>query len=191
MTYIHHPAAYEAATHAHIINNARKTFLKNPDNVKAYEFICDNYSKNDFYGSLYDALSTYGKLTPKQVVAVLTSMDKASARHAVFIAKIAAENAASTFLGAVSDKMVFKAKLVKIIRIEGKPFSYYDTGITYLHIFKDEAGNTITYKGRSDVGAEGQVVEFKGTVKEHKEYNGCKQTVVQRPKVLSIEEKVV
>lgn len=64
----------------------------------------------------------------------------------------------------------------------------------YLHKFKDEHGNIFTWKTSDPLGYwdehgqwvhidEGTQVTIKGTVKEHSEYKGIKQTVLTRCKV--------
>ena len=71
---------------------------------------------------------------------------------------------------------------------------------TDAYILKDAEGNTFTWKTTNGLGIdvkknehitwesaeEGQTVVLKGTVKEHNEYNGEKQTVLTRCKVSEI-----
>jgi len=68
-----------------------------------------------------------------------------------------------------------------IIVIEG----FY--GTTYITIAHDEQGNAITYKGAGRlIGRKGETHTIKASVKDHTVYNGVKQTVIQRPKVLEV-----
>lgn len=69
-----------------------------------------------------------------------------------------------------------------------------ETRDVYLHKFKDEKGNVFTWKTGNPLGywdedgqwvciGEGTQITLKGTVKEHSEYKGIKQTVLTRCKV--------
>lgn len=62
----------------------------------------------------------------------------------------------------------------------------YNRSIQYLHSFKDEAGNIFVWKTGTSLYniEENSTVTIKGTVKEHSEYRGIKQTVLTRCKVL-------
>lgn len=59
---------------------------------------------------------------------------------------------------------------------------YY--GLTYLHTFVKD-GYTFTWFTSKDLEEleKGDIVTLKGTIKEHKEYKGYKQTVVTRCKI--------
>ena len=62
---------------------------------------------------------------------------------------------------------------------------YYDTqyGTTWVHNFKDAAGNILVWKTSSCSGFEKDQLRIKGTIKDHDEYNGVKQTVLTRCKI--------
>jgi len=90
-----------------------------------------------------------------------------------------AQNAASGHLGAVGDKLTMTVTVERIIVLESQ---FY--GTNYITIARDEQGNIISYKGRTDIGSAGDTLTIKATVKEHTVYKGVKQTVIQRPKVL-------
>lgn len=78
-------------------------------------------------------------------------------------------------------------------------FSYYGT-THYIYSFADQEGNVLVWKTSSfmaigDVGCEGWMpihkgdkIHLKGTVKEHSEYKGTEQTVLQRCKYSLIEK---
>jgi hypothetical protein len=83
--------------------------------------------------------------------------------------------AKSVYLGAPKDKVKFENLLIlRVIDID----SQY--GTTHLHIFQDSNGNRLTWKASSVRFNQGETVTLKGTIKEHKEYNGVKQTVLTR-----------
>jgi hypothetical protein len=79
---------------------------------------------------------------------------------------------------AVGDKVTLTITVERIIVLESQ------FGTNYITIARDEAGNAVTYKGRTDIGNKGDTTTVKASVKEHTVYNGVKQTVIQRPKVL-------
>jgi hypothetical protein len=89
------------------------------------------------------------------------------------------KNAASGFVGAVGDKVSLTLTVERIIVLHSE---FY--GNNYITISRDEQGNVVTYKGRTDLGAIGDTVTVKASIKEHTVYNGIKQTVIQRPKVV-------
>lgn len=87
----------------------------------------------------------------------------------------------SEYVGTVKKRDVFSLKLISVKTIEG----YY--GDTYIHNFVDNDNNLLTWFGSSHLrDKEGVYIEkgtdvvVKATVKTHDEYNGVKQTVVQR-----------
>ena len=85
----------------------------------------------------------------------------------------------SEFVGQVKDRGTFDLTLTF-----RKEF-INDFGITYLNTLKDANGNVFTYWGNSfrDVDVDGTVT-VKATIKDHREYQGTKQTVINRPKLL-------
>ena len=96
---------------------------------------------------------------------------------------VAQENT-SQHIGEVGKRMKFVG-VVKFVKTFDRPkFHYYDNGVGYLtHV--DVDGSTVVYFG--SFGSEyekGSAVEFVATVKEHGEYQGVKQTVVNRPRVI-------
>jgi len=61
-----------------------------------------------------------------------------------------------------------------------------DFGTTYLHHFSDERGNKAKWFASSECLAKGKLYAVTGTVKEHEEYKGEKQTVLSRCKAVEI-----
>ena len=89
------------------------------------------------------------------------------------------QNAVSGHLGALGDKVTLTITVEHIVVLESVVY-----GNNYITIARDEQGNVVTYKGRARIGRKGDTVTVKATVKEHTTYNGVKQTVIQRPKVM-------
>jgi uncharacterized membrane protein len=96
---------------------------------------------------------------------------------------LAERNAAPTkaHVGTVGKRETFTFLVERVVPIES------DYGISYLHIFRDAAGNVAKWKASSGAiaGQMGDTVTITGTVKEHGEYKGVPQTVLTRCKVLA------
>jgi hypothetical protein len=89
----------------------------------------------------------------------------------------------SNHIGSVGSRITIKAKIVMVKEFEGQKFHYYDSGLRTLTRLVSE-GNDIVYFGY--LGDKGAEIEMKCTIKEHSVYNGAKQTVISRPKVLDL-----
>ena len=89
--------------------------------------------------------------------------------------RLAAE---SDYLGSVGEK-------ISVNFVSGREVACCETQFGLLHIyeFKDSNGNTVVWKSSSskDIPEIGVVA---GTVKSHEEYNGIKQTVILRAKII-------
>jgi len=133
--------------------------------LEAYE------GTNEFLRSMAYNLAHWGDLTARQVEAVESCF--------AVIDRLEAARANSQHIGVVGDKVTLTITVERIIVLKSE---FY--GDNYITIARDEQGNAITYKGRSDLGGKGDTCTVKASVKEHTVYNGVKQTVIQRPKVL-------
>lgn len=90
----------------------------------------------------------------------------------------------SEYVGTVGGKVEVECTLTKV--------SYYDTSFNYhritvwIYIFTDDKGNVFVWKSQAyidDAIQAGDRVKVKGTVKDHSEYDGTKQTVLTRCKI--------
>jgi hypothetical protein len=126
--------------------------------------------ENDFLRSMIERLGYWGTLSDKQTEA-------AESCFAVLDRKEAAR-LTSQHIGNVGDKVTLTITIDRIVVIEG----HY--GTNYINIARDQHGNVVTYKGQTDIGLKGETTTVKATVKEHTLYDGVKQTIIQRPKVL-------
>ena len=93
-----------------------------------------------------------------------------------------ASESKSSYVGKIGDRIEIKARLTKC-HSYNSTFNYH-TVTTFINIFTDEAGNVYVWKSTAffDAGLD-DVVIIKGTVKDHSEYNGIKQTILTRCKV--------
>ena len=85
----------------------------------------------------------------------------------------------SEYIGTVGERRDFVCKLVSHFAFDSA-FVYGD--VTHIYRFEDENGNIIIWKTGNWLDDEQKDFSFKATIKEHSEYKGEKQTVVQRPK---------
>jgi DNA-binding beta-propeller fold protein YncE len=85
----------------------------------------------------------------------------------------------SEFVGQVKDRGTFDLTLTFRKGFET------DFGVSFLNTLKDAQGNVFTYWGNSlnDV-EENSTITVKATIKDHREYDGTKQTVINRPKII-------
>jgi hypothetical protein len=88
----------------------------------------------------------------------------------------------SNFVGEVKSRLKgLELMLEKIIYLGSGAF-----GPSYLHLMKDGDGNVFSWiTGNKIEKAEGETVKLDGTIKEHKLYNGTKQTVLTRAKMVN------
>lgn len=101
--------------------------------------------------------------------------------------RVAALKARSNYVGTVGEKLTATVTWEGSPYFERRSFTGYGTERCYIHRFRDADGNLIIWKscaGFPLVGAdEGCTVVISGTVKEHSEYKGEKQTYILRAKV--------
>ena len=85
----------------------------------------------------------------------------------------------SQFVGQVKDRGTFDLTLTF-----RKGFDT-DFGVSFLNTLKDAQGNVFTYWGNSFLDDEvDSTITVKATIKDHREYQGTKQTVINRPKII-------
>jgi hypothetical protein len=191
MAFIHNETAYANGTKRAILNNARKTWLATTPRAQDIESaLADGRDHNDygdfvgytdnFVGSLARALDNFGKLTEGQCAAVLKGIDARAAKKAEWAAEREAAGAASQFLGTVGEKITMVLTCVHVVSMES------NYGLLFLNICKDDAGNTVIYKGNAQgFPLKGETATVKATVKMHDLFAGVKQTLIQRPKVVT------
>ena len=99
---------------------------------------------------------------------------------------LTASQSKSNYVGKVGDRLELTVKLTKV--------SSYDTHFNhvtvtnYINIFEDAYGNVYVWKTTAwfDANVDDELT-LKGTVKEHSEYKGIKQTILTRCKVMAKE----
>lgn len=128
-----------------------------------------------------EALEEWGGLTEKQTEVVRNALARAEKWEAERQAKYAAkkaEDAKGVYVGTEGERRDFELTVERVTHYET------DYGTTYINVCKDKDGNTVVYKG-SNGWYKGEQYVVKATIKKHEEYDGVKQTLIQRPKVIS------
>lgn len=102
-------------------------------------------------------------------------------------ARIAEIKAKSNYVGEIGEKITVTVTWEGSPYFERRSFSGFGTETCYIHRFRDPDGNLIIWKSLcgfplDDVN-NGETVVLSGTVKEHSEYKGEKQTLILRAKV--------
>ena len=130
---IYNSEAYARATKRNIIGNARTTWLKTQERAgEIHTWLLSNARSNEFARSLDEALSAYGKLSPKQGAAVLKIIDGDIAKKAEWAAKRAAETAEAEAI--VNGKQVITGVVLTVKTQEGY------SGDTLKMLVRDDRG---------------------------------------------------
>lgn len=120
----------------------------------------------------------------KQAAEHEEEMRKAAEEQAARIAEREAEKAISKHVGQIGERITINATFD-----HSAWFTFrlgWSTETMYIHTFKDPDGNVLIWKTSSRSLSnleEGDAVQLTGTVKDHNEYKGEKQTVLTRCKV--------
>ena len=95
------------------------------------------------------------------------------------------EENTSQYVGNVGDRLDLEVTFIKRFTYEIPSFRGLGTDYMAINTFKDDEGNCFIWKSTRAYFnvAEGSKVRLRGTVKEHSEYKGTKQTMLQRCKV--------
>jgi hypothetical protein len=132
--------------------------------------------KNRFVDELLEKLESGRVWSEKMVAAVAKSVAEISER-----ARLAA---GSEFVAKIGERIEIKVKVERVASYVRRSFSGYGEETVRISTLRDEAGNAIVVKSPSFWVEKGEEFVVRATVKEHSEYNGEKQTVVMRAKVL-------
>lgn len=92
-------------------------------------------------------------------------------------AEIEAKRSKSSHVGQAGDRIDITATITVVKAIDG----FY--GISYFTILENSKGDVFKYVGSAELGEKGQTITMKATVKDHTDYDGVNQTVINRPKL--------
>lgn len=117
----------------------------------------------------------YGTMSWKDLIEV----------QAVLNSKIPTEEDPSQYVGQVGERLDVIVTFKKRSTYEIPSYAGWGTDMVGINVFRDDAGNCFIWKSTSAFFniPEGEKVRLRGTVKEHTDYKGTKQTVLQRCKV--------
>ena len=110
--------------------------------------------------------------------------DQQEAERKAEEAREESRKAISQYVNEIGGKIDMLLEYIGSPHFERRSFGGYGTETCYIHTFLDDNGNKIIWKTGSGIQAEkGQKVKVRGTVKEHSEYNGEKQTILTRARI--------
>lgn len=93
----------------------------------------------------------------------------------------------SQHIAQIGDRLELTGKVLSVTQFEKRKFHYYDSTIGNITRL-DIGGNIVVYFGY--LAERGATVTVMATIKSHDEYQGRKQTVISRPKLLNVAETV-
>lgn len=111
-----------------------------------------------------------------------TDVSESLAEKAVNNLKYKDLNSLSEYIGEIGDRDTFELTVKKAISLE----SFY--GSSTMHIMEDKNGNTFVWNTASKTLEVNKTYRMKGTIKDHKEYRGVKQTILTRCTLLKDKE---
>lgn len=132
---------------------------------------------DDEFATMLKTVAEYQYIPVKKasIAAYICQFLRNHDRKAAFEAK----KATMTHVGTVGARMDFTG--LKVVKVHSFDSVY---GTTFINIFEDASGNELVWKTGSSSFNVGEVISLKGTIKEHGERNGAKQTILTRCKVL-------
>lgn len=157
---------------------------------EALEWIKTAEGDNGYISNL--KVATSEQFAETRDFGLIVSLPVAYNRHLGYIkkqnekaAEIAARKAieqASQYVGEIKDKLTVEASNFTCITT-----LYSQYGETYVYKWNDENNNIFVWYASNPVEEPEKVVRVKGTVKDHSEYRGAKQTILTRCKVETAE----
>lgn len=116
----------------------------------------------------------YARLSPNQV----NALENAIVRHE----QTAAAQVTSNYVGTVGQRISIPVTVVRVGSFQRPAYGRYGAMETvWVVTMTDATGNQIVTKTPAFKETEGESFVLAGTIKEHAEYKGVKQTVVMRP----------
>ena len=179
------------------INRIKRDMEKvnfNPDSAEAKEmvntassWISAQEASNDYLHNLKTVCSL--KYNPWNRIGILVSLFptfnrdlEVQAKKAEAEAKAKAEAQTSNHNGKIGDRIQVNVQSVKCLTSWENCFGYYPT-TTYLYKITDQNGNVYTWKTSTFLNEDNLPQMITGTVKEHSEFRGVKQTALTRCKI--------
>lgn len=129
---------------------------------------------NDYIYNLY--VATKQNYITWREFGLVASLIQAYSRHMEQELKLARMKKDSSWVGEKGVRQEFTLTVESVRYIDGS------FGVTALHSMVDADGNIFTWFGSGSALEVGKTYTGKATVKDHTEYKGVKQTIINRPK---------
>lgn len=88
------------------------------------------------------------------------------------------QNATSVHIGAIGDRIEIEGTIERVVSVDTQ------FGTMRVNVIRCGNGNVVVYRGNY-LGSKDELVHMMATIADHTEFNGIKQTIVQRPKIIS------
>jgi hypothetical protein len=135
----------------------------------------DNGIRPGFCGDMLIRARQWASWTDAQATAVYASWERAKARELV--------KASSSWVGEVGKRMTVTVTVERQNVFYRRDFTGYGEEAVYVTTMRTADGNAIVVKSPRFSAEVGETLVLTATVKEHSEYRGERQTLVQRPTV--------
>lgn len=149
-----------------------------PNKIENFPFVTlniEDYADTDIYGNYV--------LVNCNVYAKVNMLKKEAE------ANINKADSTSEFVGNIGDRIELKLKLINY-HYYSYEVNEYTSYSYFIYTFSDENGNIFVWKASNEIWEKtdvNKVVNIKGTIKDHTEYKGIKQTLLTRCKFISFE----
>lgn len=124
--------------------------------------------------------------------------ERAEAERQAKEAEDKAKRELSQYVGNIGDKLEIAVTVAYVATYEAPSFRGWGTDTIHVYGMEDENGNAIIWKTTGSLkkssksetvsAHKGDKVTISGTIKEHNEYKGQRQTILNRVKLVSIEQ---
>lgn len=114
--------------------------------------------------------------------ALLASFVSVYFKHLAEVKRQEKASKTTNYVGTVGDKITIKVETMRVIYTKYYQFNYYCGTSEDVWEIIDTKGNTYIWATSTDINGD-EVDTITGTIKDHKEYRGTKQTVLTRCKV--------
>lgn len=131
---------------------------------------------NEFASSLLHRVEREAALSCGQIAAVRNRIALDTEREV--------KRAASDYVGSIKDRITAQVKVERVYQFERTSFGGYGYEVVSIVTMRDAAGNALVSKSARFYRKEGDELTIKATVKDHTEYRGERQTLIERVAVL-------
>jgi hypothetical protein len=139
-------------------------------------------SRSEFVADVLARMIERCEVTEKQAAAIATTCDKLEAIEAAKVRDLD-----SQYIGQVGKRIEIAVTVAAVFSYERPCFgAAWHMQTVWIVSMRDDAGNVIVSKSPSFSAEKGEAITIRATVKEHSEYKGVRQTIVQRVAVQEV-----